>query len=322
MSTSPLHSCFATQIRRLIDLRRLSGTDYRSQVQLLGYFDQFLNEQSLNEPRMTHQITDAYQRTLSRLAPRSRYNRFSVVRQLCQFLAKTDPLSYVPEPLRMIPSGKAHKPYIYSQDEIKAILSAAARLPPPNSLRPHTYQTLFGLLYTTGIRIGEAIALNLQDYYREDKRLYIACGKFHKARWVPLSSSACLAVGHYIEARSCFGPQAQDSPLFINLRQGRLHHCSVNHDFHQILAQCDRVSDNHTKPRIHDLRHTFAVDRLLAWYKDGQDVNARLPALATYMGHVNIASTRVYLQTTAELIEQVDHRFHNYFVSMVKPKGE
>ena len=321
MSPLKLHSCLAVEIQNFIHLRRLSGTDYQSQARLLGYFDRFVLEQKVSEPRITQQITDRYIESLSQLAPRSRYNRFCVVRQLCEYLARSDPLGYVPERLKVIPSKGAHQPYIYSDSEIQALLSAASELPPENSLRPHTYRTLLGVLYTTGIRIGEALALHLEDFHSTQQQLYIAEGKFRKARLVPLSGSTCRALEQYMRKRCQIRPRSPDSPLLINERCRRLHHCTVNQTFQHLLRQCGIRHNKHTGPRIHDLRHTFAVHRLLAWYRDGQDVNARLPWLATYMGHVDIHSTQVYLRATPQLIEQVHRRFHSHYLHQVKPHG-
>jgi len=317
-----LHSCLAGPIQNFINLRRLSGTDYKSQAQLLGYFDHFLLDQDLSEPRITREITDRYLDSLSHLAPRTRYNRFCVVKQLCDYLARSDPLGHVPEPLKVLPSQGAHQPYIYSNSQIQALLAAASKLPPENSLRPHTYQTLLGVLYSTGIRIGEALALNLEHFHSTERRLYIAEGKFRKARWAPLSVSTSHALEQYLRKRLQVRPhRSPDSPLLINQRSRRLHQCTVNETFRHLLRQSAIHHSKHTGPRIHDLRHTFAVHRLLAWYRDGQDVNARLPWLATYMGHVDVHSTQVYLQATVELIEQVNRRFHNHYLYQIKHHG-
>ncbi len=322
MKALKLHSCLATQIRSFITLRQLSGTDYQSQAQMLGYFDRFLVEEKVSEPRVTRQITEGYQQTLSRLSPRVQSNRFCTVRQLCEYLSRTDPLGHVPEPLRRIRSQAAHQPYIYSEAEVRALLDAASGLGPPSTLRPLTYRTLLGLLYSTGMRIGETLALNLNDFYSPEGRLYIAQGKFHKARWVPLSTCTCRALHRYVQRRLQMTPHSLDSPLFLNQRCRRLHYCMVNHTFHRLLGQCTIAQNNRPGPRIHDLRHTFAVHRLLAWYRDGHDVNARLPWLATYMGHVDIGSTQVYLHPTAELLEQVGTRFRSYYLHSVKTQGE
>ena len=204
---------------------------------------------------------------------------------------------------------------------MQRLLAAAAGLPPPNSLRPHTYRTLLGLLYSTGIRIGEALALNLEDFHREEQNLYVAAGKFRKARWVSLSGTASEALGQYVEKRQPLGPGEPAAPLFLDCRGRRLCHPTVYDAFRRLLSQCGIPHHRDTGPRIHDLRHTFAVHRLLAWYRDGQDVNARLPWLATYLGHVDIRSTQVYLHATAELLEQVDERFHRHYLQHVKSPG-
>jgi len=237
---------------------------------------------------------------------------------LCQYLSRTDPLGYVPESIRTIPSADAQPPYIYSDAQIGSLLAAASQLPPANSLRPHTYRTLLGLLTSTGLRIGETFALNLADFYSADQRLYIAEGKFRKARWVPLTGSTCRALEQYLDRRLRLKPHSPDSPLLLNLRSRRLHHPTVHQTFRRLLSRCGIPLSDHGGPCIHDLRHTFAVRRLLAWYRDGEDVNARLPWLATYMGHVNIRSTQVYLQATPQLTEHVARRFHDYYRQRIK----
>ncbi len=322
MASLKLSSCLASQIQGFINIRQLSGTDYKSQAQLLGYFDRFLVEQGLSGPRITRELTNKYQQSLQNLSPRVQCNRFCVVRQLCKYLARTDPDSYVPEALRAVPSSGAHRPYIYCDREIQALLGAASRLPPPGSLRPVTYNTLLGLLYTTGIRIGEALALNLDDYNEKEQRLYIAKGKFRKARWVPLSVSTNGALEEYLNMRLRSRPPSSDCPLFLNQGSKRLSYSSVDRTFHKLLLQCDITQNKGTAPRLHDLRHTFAVHRLLAWYQDGEDINCRLPLLATFMGHVDVSSTHVYLRPTAELLEEVNKRFHSHFLINVNPKGK
>jgi len=203
------HSFLAESIRRLIDLRRLSGTDYHSQALLLGAFDRFVAAQAVDPPQVTRQLVDAYQQSLSALAPRTRANRLCVVRQLCQYLAARDPCVYVPEPVRTIPSPGAHVPYLYTHEEVQALLAAAAAVPPTGSLRSHTLRTVLGLLYSTGLRIGEALAFNLDDFHLAQPRLFIAAGKFRKARWIPLAPSVCQALENYIQRRLQFTPQGR-----------------------------------------------------------------------------------------------------------------
>lgn len=321
MSTWMLCSCLASQIETFIKLRQLSGSDYRSQAQLLSYFDRFLVDQGVKQPRITCEICDRYQQNLTRLAPRSRSNRISVVRQLSEYLALTDPNNYIPEPFRSPSSSQAHRRYIFTHEQVGSLLTAAAALPPSGSLRPHTYQTLLGVLYSTGIRIGEALALNIEHFFPDERRLYIAQGKFRKSRWIVLSTSTSHAVERYLDRRIGKEPNAPDAPLLLNQRRRRLCHPTVYMTYRKLLAKCGIIHDNRKGPRIHDLRHSFAVHRLLAWYRDGEDINARLPALATYMGHVAIRSTQVYLQPTAELLGEVGRRFHDHYLNHLVSKG-
>ena len=243
-----------------------------------------------------------------------------VVKQFSEYLARLDALSYVPE-LQHGHSDTVHTPFIFSLSQVRSLLKAASLLSPPGSLRPQTYVTLLGLLYSTGIRIGEACALTLENFHAADQRLYIAAGKFRKARWIALCESSCRAIARYVEIRLCRQPCAPDSSLFINERGHALYHTNVNQTFHRLLQHAGIPLTRDTGPRIHDMRHTFAVHRLLEWYRDGTDVNARLPWLATYMGHVDIQSTQVYLHATPELIEHVERRFHRYYLQHVNSLG-
>ena len=314
-------SCVAPQIETFIKLRQLSGTDYHSQAQLLGYFDRFLVEQDFHQSCITRDICDRYEQSLARLAPRGQSNRICVIRQLCEYMARTDPNNYIPERFRSLSWRQAQRPFIFRYEQVGALLTAATTLSPPGSLRPHTYQTLVGLLYSTGIRIGEAIALNIEHFFPKEQRLYIAEGKFRKSRWIVMSTSTSCALKKYLDRRMDTEPNAPEASLFLNERRQRLCHSTVYTTYHKLLRKCCIMHDNRKGPRIHDLRHSFAVHRLLAWYRDGEDVNARLPSLATYMGHVDISSTQVYLQPTAELLGEVDRRFHDHYLKHLISKG-
>ena len=317
MTSFSFSSCLSEEIKHFIKLRCLSGTEYKSQIRLLWYFDKFLNEQNIINPCITRQVISAYQQSLSQLAPRTQENRLCVVRQLCKYISLRDPQCYVPDSMKTISSSKSCSPYIFNCEEIRSLLVAASQLPPLNSLRPKTYYTLIGLLYSTGIRISEAIALNLKDFNKIDQWLYVAEGKFRKSRIVMLSNSTCQALQKYLDRRRREKPCCEESPLLINKRCTRLNYVTVNHTFRQLLKLSQIPLNQQKSPRIHDVRHTFAVHRLLAWYKNGQDVNVRLPGLATYMGHVDISSTQVYLKPTAELLGEINSRFHDYFMKNV-----
>lgn len=322
MKTLRFRSPLAPGMEGFVALRCLAGTDYQSQTRLLVYFDHFLMKQKFKAHFLSRQIIESYLDSLSHLAPRTQYNRFSVVSQFCRYLSQFEPRCYVPEAVRTVKSASSRIPYIYTKTQVQNLLSKASRLSPGSSLRPHTYQTLFGLLYTTGIRIGEALTLDINDVYLNTQQLHIREGKFHKERWVPLSPSTCVILRNYIAKRQAISLATKDTPLFISLRYKRLHRSTVYSALRTLLKQCGIYTGTGPAPRIHDFRHTFAVHRLLQWYRQGLDVNALLPALATYMGHIDISSTHVYLQATPELFEEVNKRFLKHYRQYIKNQGE
>jgi len=304
-------SSLAERIRTFIALRRLSGSQCNGQSSILRCFDRFLTRRG-GEPRyVTREIHDAYVSTLSHVHPRYRSNQCSVIRQFSIYLSRFEPNCYVPAPVRAGKSQDDWRAYIFSVGQIRDLLAATSRLQPGS--RPATFRVLFGLIYTTGLRLGEARALNMGDWHPDTLRLYIHCGKFRKARWVPVSRSVGDVLEAYVARRQLIVAKETGSPpLFLSTQRRRFHHCTIEETFCQLLRQCGIQRTTRHGPRVHDLRHTFAVHRLLGWYRDGQDINTRLPALATYMGHVNIASTQVYIQATPELYDCVNQRLLSY----------
>lgn len=305
-------SSLARHIKGFIELRRACGIQYDTQVSILMSFDQFLTRSGGNPPYMTRDVHDAYLRTIVHLHPRYRANQCSVLRHFCIYLSRYEPDCYLPTP---VPAGKSQdnwRAYIFSRDQVRQILSATSRLR-YGWFRSHTFRVLFGLMYTTGLRLGEARALNVGDFYPDTLRLYVHCGKFRKARWVPLSPSVGDVLKEYLVVRQrIVAREPHPPPLFLSTYRKRLDRSTVERVFYQLLGQCGIQRTKKHGPRVHDLRHAFAVARLLEWYRDGQDINARLPALATYMGHVNITSTQIYIQATPELCECVNQRFLSY----------
>ena len=195
-----------------------------------------------------------------------------------------NPFHNVPEAIRSAKSEASRIPYIFTKRQIQDLLSEAAKLQPQHSLRPHTYRTLFGLLYTTGLRIGEALALQIKDFHPESMRLHIGEGKFHKSRRVPLSSSTCTMLQVYLHKRQNATASAGEHPLFISLRHSRLSHCTVNQAFCSLLKQCRIHKSKGNGPRIHDLRHTFAVHCLFKWYSNGPGCKCQTPGAGYLYG--------------------------------------
>jgi len=323
MSEPVFASLLADWFIDFVTFRRSGGADYRGRAKGLSYFDRFLSQQGFNGSYPTREILNCYLTSVNRLHPNTQANRLSVVRQFCLYLRQFEPQCYVPEPGYRAGQKFSRTPHIFTDDEIKALLVAAQHLSPPGSLRPMTFHTLFGLLYTTGLRIGEVIALNLSDFDLARQRLYIHRSKFRKSRWVPMSASTCSVLQRYIQERTRIFPAVPQDPLFVNLQDRRLFLQIVYTAFRQALSRCGlRGGKGNAGPRIHDPRHSYACNRLVAAYRQGGDVNALLPALATYLGHVCITYTQVYLRATAELLEMANQRFHNNFLQNVLKKGE
>lgn len=208
---------------------------------------------------------------------------------------------------------KAERGELYGACAPGYVVEAEHLVIAPDARVRHVLDTLFGLLYSSGVRIGEAMAFDLENVCADSMRLHIRNSKFRKERWVPLSRSTWRVLQDYIRLRCrLFAPMVR-SPLFVNTKGDRLRHCAVYAAFRAVLAAARIRSTGADGPRIHDFRHTFAVRRVLRWYQQGLDVNTLLPALATYMGHVDIASTQVYLQAAGELLGPVNERFHNHF---------
>ena len=207
-------------------------------------------------------------------------------------------------------------PYIYSVNELERLLTATQTLHAPNSpLHASSMRTLLLLLYGTGMRVGEALALTLHDVDLAGQVLTIRDTKFFKTRLVPIGPRLTAALADYASRRRRLPmPDGEDS-AFIATRTGkRWHYRNVNKHFGRVrrAAGISRESHARYQPRLHDLRHTAAVHRVIAWYRSGVNVQRLLPHLATYLGHVELRSTQRYLHVTAELLREASLRFEHY----------
>jgi len=231
------------------------------------------------------------------VAPR----RMTAVRGFARYLSGIDPATQVP-PLGLVPlRHRRPEPFIYSSADIAAMLTVARRLG-PGPLRGLTYYTLIGLLAATGIRIGEAINLDLGDIDQSEAVLTIRESKFGKSRLVPLHPSTMAALVDYRMAREEHPRSAGQPSMFISRTGKRLIYTVVCQTFRRIVTDAGVGADATRPPRLHDLRHRYAVITLLGWYRCGQDVQANLPALSTYLGHREPASTYWYLSAVPELL--------------------
>jgi integrase len=229
--------------------------------------------------------------------------RLSFVRSFARYWSATDPRTEIP-PMGLLPyRTKRATPYIYSNDEILQILKAARNLPPSTGLRPWTYYSLFGLMAVTGMRISEVIRLDHADVDLKQGLLAVRLTKFSKSRLIPLHPSTVKKLKRYLHRRDELYPRHPTARFFLSNQGTPLTDCMVRWTFVKLSRQIGlrKVGDSFG-PRLHDLRHRFAVTTLLHWYQTGLDVEQRLPVLSTYLGHAHVTDTYWYLSAIPELL--------------------
>lgn len=233
--------------------------------------------------------------------------RLSVVRSFARHLHAIDPAHEVPPPGLIPGRSQRATPYLYSGADIDALMTAARSMRSP--LRAVTFETLIGLLAVTGLRIGEALRLDRDDVDLIDGVLTIRDSKFGKSREVPLHDSTVAALAAYARDRDRLCARPVDPSFFVSIAGTRVLYCNAHLAWLDLVQQaglCRRSAK--CRPRPHDLRHSFAVTTLLGWYRDGGDVQARMPLLSTYLGHVDPGNTYWYLSAAPELLTLVAAR--------------
>jgi integrase/recombinase XerD len=227
--------------------------------------------------------------------------RYTAVRGFARYMAGIDPRTEIP-PAGLIRRPRTRRPpFIYTDEDVLALLEQARRsIPQP--LRAATMETLIGLLASTGLRVGEALRLDRADVDWSHGVLHIRCSKFRKSRLVPLSPSTIDALERYARRRDRLHPNPVSESFFISLRGTRVIHECIWKTFRMLCDNTGVGANSSMRPRIHDLRHRFAVRVLLGWYRDGVDVQPRLSWLATYLGHRDPVSSYWYLSAAPELL--------------------
>ena len=229
-----------------------------------------------------------------------REHRLQVVLRFARHLQAEDPRHEVPPRGLFRRRRTRPAPYIWTPQEISLLLQAAARLQPKDSLRPHVYSTLFALLYVAGLRISEALALEMDDF--DSETLLVRETKFKKSRRVPLHHTAAAGLQRYLEHRERV--TTEHKRLFISVRGRPLDRSSVNWVFRRLLKTVG-LGEQGRRPRIHDLRHAFATRALETSPEGRDDVGRHMLALSTYLGHANISDTYWYLEATPTLMHDI-----------------
>lgn len=227
--------------------------------------------------------------------------RLLVVRGFARYLAGVDPRTEIPPAGLIAFRQRRRPPFIYTDADILALMAQSHRVI-REPLRAATYETLIGLFAATGLRISEAIKLDRSDVDWSEGVLLVRDSKFTKSRYVPVHDSTLQALERYARRRDELCPRPREESFFVSLRGTRLMRCTVDTAFRILCDAAEVGAETTMPPRIHDLRHTFAVNTLLGWYRDGDDVQARLPSLSTYLGHRKPSYTYHYLSAAPELL--------------------
>jgi integrase len=307
-------SALRARAEEYLAMRRALGFRLTTQGRHLMSFVRFCEERGTD--RVTADLAIEWATRTSRGSGDEVYQarRLDVARIFARHLQALDPATEVPPEDVLSRRYRRIPPYLYSPREIAALMSAADGLAP--APRAATWRTLIGLLAVTGMRQAEACRVGRGDVDLETGTLVIADSKFGKSRQVFLHPSAAAALRAYARDRDRLFPEPKADTFLVNSRGGPLDGHNIQHTFTVLVAAAGiQAPPGRRAPRLHDLRHTFTVATMLDWYRNGQNVQARLPLLSTWLGHVDPKSTYWYLQAVPELLalaagrlEQADGR--------------
>lgn len=300
-------SALRDSLAAYVALRRALGTKLKEPAATLGQFVTFLEKEGATFITTERAIRWAKEHAWVQRDTWAR--RLSMVRGFASWLSTQDPRTQIP-PARALKAGRRRrKSYIYTDEEIGRLMAEASRMHSRTGLRARTYETLLGLLAATGLRPGEALALDRNDVDLDNAILTIRQTKFGKTRFVPIETSTCAALTRYATERDNLCPQPHSDAFLLSVRGSRLVGCSTRSTFVRLSYRVGLRSKRGTKryergPRLQDFRHTFATRKLIEWYSAGVDVARELPTLSTYLGHVLISDTYWYLQAIPELLQR------------------
>jgi len=302
-----------------IAFKQALGGRFQTEVRILNAFSRSIGNVDITEVETTSvqafiagkgAVTSFWHQKFGVL---TRFYRFLMIRKYVDSTPLPKTVPKCPEPM---------KPYIYTLQDLRRLLAATNKLQSPWSpLRACTFHTLILTLYSTGLRIGEALSLTLTDVNLPESLITVRTGKFFKTRLVPIGPRLCDTLRIYVQRRRKLPcPQGEDSAFFVTRSGNHLTYDQARKVFPILRKQAGihREKEARYQPRVHDIRHTMAVHRLLSWYRNGADVQRLLPQLSTYLGHRDIAATQRYLSIIPEIQNQASRRFEQYAMQEVE----
>ncbi len=297
-----LHDALAEYVA----LRRALGTQLREPAVSLEHFVDLLDREGAEF--ITTELALRWARQPTAAQPATWARRLSLVRGFAAWLSLFDPRTEVPPRGVLEARYRRKKPHIFTDQEIEQLMAAASWLHSPTGLRALTYATLIGLLAATGLRPGEALALNVSDVDLAHGILAIRQTKFGKSRFVPIEDSTRTALVLYTQQRDALCPRCRTEAFLVSEQGRRLQDCTARRTFAKLSVTVGlrkpvagrRIGRG---PRLQDFRHTFTTRKLLEWYRAGSDVGREIPKLATYLGHVEVGLTYWYIEAVPELLQ-------------------
>ena len=301
-------------VQEYLSMRRALGFKLQKAGQALVDFVAFMEKHRASY--ITQRLALAWAQQPQDVLPAYWAQRLSYVRVFARHRSATDSRTQIPPPGLLPFQPKRAHPYLYSAEEIASLLRAAQKMPcryERGELRPWVYYCLFGLLSVSGLRLGEARHLELQDVDLKTGVLTIRGAKFGKTRLVPLHASTCQVLRNYITRRNRhWAGRPVSSFLFVSSWGNRLDGGDIHRTFYALSRQIGlRGPSDKRGPRLHDMRHRFATNTLVHWYRSNQDPERRLPILSAYLGHVHVADTQWYLSGSPELMREAMRRLEH-----------
>jgi len=316
-TTAEWVSPLAPVITRYLSLKSALGRGYRTERQIFHSLDAFLVADHATD--LTLDVFERWCLSQTHLKSGIRRAQMRIVRNLCLYRRRTEPDCFVPDPAFFPPDHQCALPYLLTEDEMARLIATTGILYTASAypLRAQAIRVAMVLLYTAGLRRGELLRLSVGDYDEHAQTLLIRVSKFHKSRLLPLSHDAVVELEAYLSVRRDSRPDTMTDEAPLIWKGGTAVHGYSGGGFGRVFRNLARkagvLKANGQPPRVHDIRHSFAVHALLRWYRQGLEVQAKLPFLSIYMGHVSIASTQYYLHFVEPLAEAASKRFAQHY---------
>jgi site-specific recombinase XerD len=312
-----LHGPLADPIRCFLAHKRALNRRFNTEERALSLLDRYLVQQGIVAPTsVTSAVIDAFLTSRPRARPRSYNHLLGVVRRLFDWMVVREMIDHSPVRVRPRRETARRIPYLFDLLHARRLLETATALADTNNapLRGPTYATIFALLFGLGLRVGEVARLTRADVDLDRRLLVVRETKFAKSRLVPFGPCMAARLVDYLELREHrIGALVSRAPVFSFTPGRAVHPGTISQTFHALVPRLGLILPaGVAAPRVHDLRHSFAVGTLLRWYRDGSDPGTRLLHLSTFLGHVDPASTAVYLTITADLLQAAGDRFARF----------